>query len=189
MSQIECSDEELVNRYLGGCQESFEQLVQRYETKVFNTALYLTSDVRRAEEILQQVFLALIARINDDFGKTPLFDWVLQHTLDLSVESLIGAKNNNSDLPSSITLSEPFEEHSRSFSTRNAELRTILHTAACNLDEEKKHIFILRDILGVSTQRTAELLATDVFSIRSKLHNARLDIAAELERVLEQKAA
>ena len=38
-------------------QEGFEAIVAKYETKIFNTALYLTGTKKNAEQVLTEVFL------------------------------------------------------------------------------------------------------------------------------------
>ncbi len=190
MSQIEVSDEDLVARFLFGCSDSFDQIMSRYETKVFNTALYLTSDTDDAESVLHKVFTALYHRLNDDFGKTPLFEWLLQYTLDTAVACLIERKSETEESAESeeLKLTSPYDEHAEHFQEKNTALRNAIRETACSLPGEYKALFLLRDIQGLKTSEVARLLDSNVFEVRAKLHEARLIIRDRLLDVLGESS-
>ena len=56
------------------------------------------------------------------------------------------------------------------------------------LDEKYQTVFALRDVQGVSTEETAELLALSVPAVKSRLHRARLFLRRELADYFEKRA-
>lgn len=185
----ELSDEELTELYLAGEQARYFELVERYETKVFNTALYLTDKVEEAEAVLTEVFLELAEHLKVDDGKTPLFAWLLQLTLDKSVHALISANATKRDaLPESITLSTPFEEHSDAYQRRNYSLRFAFQSAVMDLSSDAKIAFVMRDIHGKKISEIADVLDQTVFEVRSLIREARRAIGGQINRILERAA-
>ncbi len=185
----ELSDEELTELYLAGDQSRYFELVERYETKVFNTALYLTDKVEEAESVLTEVFLELAERLKTDDGKTPLFAWLLQLTLDKSVHALITANaSKRGALPDSITLATPFEEHSEAYERRNQSLRFAFQSAVSELSSDAKIAFVLRDIHGKKITEIAEFLDQTVFEVRGLIRQARRAIGGQINRILERAA-
>ncbi len=185
----EISDESLVELYLAGDEERYFELVQRYETKVFNTALYLTDKVEEAEGVLTEVFIELSKQLKIDNGKTPLFAWLLQLTLDKSVHALISAnETKKGTLPDSITLETPFEDHSEAFARRNESLRYAFQRAVDEISPQAKLAFVLRDIQGKTITEIAEVLDLTVFEVRGLIQNARSAIGTQISRILEKAA-
>ena len=186
------TDEVLVERFFEGCEESFEQLVNRYESKVFSTALYLTEESNEAEEVLFQVFADLHERLKSDAGKGKLFEWLVQHTLDISVERLISKKNEDLSLPSDSRNTVETREHFSNFESRNQELRQLLSGAISKLPLQLKFVFLLRDVQGLSLSKVSSILGITVFDARARLHRSRLFIYRRLSETLcstaEQKS-
>jgi RNA polymerase sigma-70 factor (ECF subfamily) len=183
MERIE--DQQLLERFFSGEDESFEVIVSKYESRVFHTALYLTETSEDAEMVLQEVFLELHAKLLSDMGKTPLFDWLLQRTLDISVDRLINKKQEVVELPEHATTYQSMSEHVTSFTDRHENFCTSLQRATRNLPETLKFVFLLRDIQGLSLSRVSSILGINVFEARNRLHQARLRIHSELAQLTE----
>src|SRR5512137_2029203 len=58
------SDAILVKDIKHGDAAAMEEIVRRYSNKVYNLAYHLTRDASAAEEIMQEVFLTVISKIN-----------------------------------------------------------------------------------------------------------------------------
>lgn len=169
-------DQTLLEQFFSGDECSFEEIVQKYESRIFQTALYLTETAEDAEEILQEVFLELHRKLIDDMGKTPLFDWLLQRTLDISVERLIERKQDDAALPAHSESYESMSQHVSNFTEERGDLCSSLQRATRNLPESLKFVFLLRDVQGLSLTRVSAILGINVFETRTRLHQARLSI-------------
>jgi RNA polymerase sigma-70 factor (ECF subfamily) len=54
--------------------------------------------------------------------------------------------------------------------------------AIAALPEDRRIVVILRDLEGLSYEEIAEVLALEPGTVRSRLHRARMDLKAKLER-------
>lgn len=173
-------DQDLLEGFFSGDEESFETIVSKYESRVFHTALYLTETTEDAEIVLQDVFVELHHKLVGDKGKTPLFDWLLQRTLDLSVEQLINKKRENVCLPEHSANLQSMNSHVAQFEQKNACMRNSIQQATRQLPSTLKFVFLLRDIQGLSITRVAAILGINVFEARTRLHQARLRLHEQL---------
>lgn len=186
MKSQEQTDEILIQAYLSGASENFETLVRRYEEKVFTTALYLTSSTRDAEHVLRKVFIALYHKLQTDPGKTPLFSWLIQHTLDAAINKLVTNEGERFHSEWPMLLDDTLEDHLHSFYENNSSVRYGLGTAVCMLPYDLKLVFLLRDIQGLTIQETARILELNVFEARNRLRKARMTIREELPKLLAE---
>ena len=67
-----------------------------------------------------------------------------------------------------------------------AELETILNDAARSLPPTFRTVFFLRDVEGLSTQETAELLNLTVSAVKARLFRARLQLRDELAKIFKR---
>ncbi|MCB0325475.1 MAG: sigma-70 family RNA polymerase sigma factor [Bdellovibrionales bacterium] len=180
------SDEELVQRFLNGRESGFAALVERYEQKVYNTALHLSADEAAAEEVLAEVFIELDKQLRTDSGKTPIFPWLIGQTLERAVARLAhSVDTRRTEPPSQLS----FEEHCAAFERRHAAIRHALREAVLELPPATRHVFALRDIHGMAICEISQLLAMDEFEVRSSLRFARQLVRGRLKRILPQCAA
>jgi RNA polymerase sigma-70 factor, ECF subfamily len=177
----------LVERFFCGDKESFEVLIEQHETKVFNTAFALTDNVGDAEEVVFEVFSALHQKLESDLGKTAIFDWLIQLTLDTAVKKLINKNREDLKLPEKSAEKSTLEVHVNHFENKHKDLRTALREAAMTLPEPLKFVFLLRDIQGLSISKTAAILGLNVFETRARIHSARLEIRTKLSTLLSEK--
>ena len=64
------------------------------------------------------------------------------------------------------------------------EVETALRQAIAALPEERRIVVVLRDVEGLSYDEIATALNLEPGTVRSRLHRARLDLKAKLERFL-----
>jgi RNA polymerase sigma-70 factor, ECF subfamily len=69
-------DTMLVKQFRKGSIEAFEEIVTRYESKVFNLALRFTRNQEDAEEVLQDVFATIYNKIDGFQGKSAFSSWL-----------------------------------------------------------------------------------------------------------------
>ena len=136
----------------------------------------LTESTEDAEQVLFEVFAALHVKLATDFGKTALFDWLIQFTLDTSVRRLIEKNKETLELPHQKASKATLREHTEKFMKDNSEMRSALSSAIAKLPQQLRFVFLLRDVQGMSITKTSAVLGLNVFETRARLHQARLVI-------------
>lgn len=187
------TDAELVNGVIAREESCFEELLERYGSKVLNLAMRITRNQEDSEEILQDVFITVFTKIGSFEHKAQFSSWLYRVTMNSSFMK-IRARNRRrtvsvEDIEPSIrqnwvgNRTELFDIDS--MSSRH-ELREAIQSAVENLPEEYRAIFVLRDIDGLSNEAVSQVLQLSVPAVKSRLHRSRLLMREQLKSHYEQ---
>ena len=69
------------------------------------------------------------------------------------------------------------------------ETRSVIKSAVDLLPEKEKVVFLLRDVEGLSTEKTGEILDLTVPAVKSRLHRARLFLRKKLSTYFDEFAS
>lgn len=171
-------DAEFVRRIKHGDRAAMEEIVRRYSNKVYNLAFHITHDNSAAEEIMQDVFLTVIAKIgtleNDAYFATWLYrvttnaaygflrrekKYIDQMPVDDIDQDQIAAFDW-SELPDDVLLSD--------------ESKGIIRQAIDALPASLRTIVIMKDVEGLKNEDIAEALGLSLPAVKSRLHRGRL---------------
>ena len=168
---------------------AFEELVNRYERKIFRLAQNITGNREDAEDAMQDAFLKSYAHLKEFQGDSRFYTWLVRIAVN---ESLMRLRKRK---PNQISLDEPVgtdddimprevEDWGPSPEQRYAqtELQQILNKAIENLDPAYRTVFVLRDVEELSTEEAAALLGISVPAVKSRLLRARLKMREQLQR-------
>lgn len=178
------SDALIVRDLKKGDAKAMEEIVRRYSNKVYNLAYHLTRDSAAAEEIMQDVFLTVIAKIATLTNEAYFSTWLYRVTTNAAygflrkekkfseqtpVEDLDGEHHASvdwSELPDDVLLSE--------------ESREVLKRSIDSLPEAMRTVVIMKDMEGLKNEEIAEALGISVPAVKSRLHRGRLMLRDQL---------
>lgn len=184
------SDKELVHRLKeSGDLAAFEELVNRYEAKVYHLALRLTGNREDAEEVLQDTFLQVYEKIRTFREEAAFSSWLYRVTANFAYMKLRRRRSRpqvsfedvmpyfeGGHLAEQITdwSGRPDDEAVR------AEAQRIILEAIDELPPKNRTVFVLREMEGLSNAEVAEVLGITVPAVKSRLHWARLFLRKRL---------
>jgi RNA polymerase sigma-70 factor (ECF subfamily) len=182
------TDAELVKGVIAREESCFEELLERYGSKVLNLAMRITRNQEDAEEILQDVFITVFTKIGSFEHKAQFSSWLYRVTMNSSFMK-IRARNRRrtvsmEDVEPGIrqnwvgNRTELFDIDS--MSSRH-ELREAIQKAVELLPEDYRAIFVLRDIDGLSNEAVSQVLQLSVPAVKSRLHRSRLLMREQLK--------
>ena len=184
------TDVDLIDRFRMGSMEAFEELVGRYEAKVYNLALRFTRNQEDAEEVLQDVFTTIFKKLEGFQGKSAFSSWLYRIIVNAAFMKLRKRKQQQSvsleDLSPAVR--QHYLEQENLFLSRsdamsmNRELREVLEHAINRLPGQYRAVFVLRDIDGLSNQEVGEILELSIPAVKSRLHRSRLMLRKKLGR-------
>lgn len=178
-------DDTLAARAAAGDDSAFEELVGRYQARVFRLACRLTSDTA-APDVLQETFLQVYRGLPSFRGGSQFGTWVYR----IATNAALMHRRARSRRPAeSLDVFLPkFDAHGKHAATP-AELQV----AACaderldrqflaekargviaQLPDLYRDAFVLRDLEEMSTADVAEALGVDPATVRQRVHRARL---------------
>lgn len=174
------TDDQLVAEFLTGHSDSFEELISRYSTKVYNLSYRLTKNHQDAEEVLQDVFTTIFKKVNRFQGKCAFSSWIYRITVNSSFMKLRSRRRRRTVFFEDLA---PLEKEDCGKDTATpacaveetfkSEVRSLLEKQIERLPEDYRGVFILRDIDGFTNREVARLLNLSTPAVKSRLHRAR----------------
>lgn len=182
------ADRELLERSARGDRAAFGEFVERHSASVYRYARWLADDEADAEDVLQQTFLAAWRSAGDARAENGAKTWLLaiarRHAGRLLARR--GATRAREQSLEELGEQAGFgdEEHTPERVLHAAEERECVVRALESLEPQDREILVLRDIEGLAGAATAELLGLSLAAQKSRLHRARLSLAAQLRQRL-----
>lgn len=180
-----------MDRVRGGERAAFAAIVQRHEHSLYRFACAQVQDEARAEDAVQQTFLALWREVSTgNVGETTrridnLRAWLFattRHALARQFRRRSGEPSHFDDV-TTLALRAGFGSDDPETLSAEAEERAQLSQALTRLDDDDREIVWLRDIEGLAGDDVAATLGLSVAAMKSRLHRARLRLMAEMRTV------
>lgn len=188
-------DSALVVRTQKGDVAAFNELVGKYERKVFRLARNITNNQEDAEDVLQETFLKAYTKIGGFQGNSKFYTWLVRIAVN---ESLMKLRKRKSD--KTVSMDEGIDTGEEVMVREIAvwdddpeqrytqeEIREILKDAVESLRPAFRTVFVLRDIEELSTEETANILGLSIPAVKSRLLRARLQLREKLTRFFRRK--
>jgi RNA polymerase sigma-70 factor (ECF subfamily) len=172
----------LVARLRTGDRHAFEELVIAYQHRVFGVALRMLGNRAEAEEIAQETFLRAHRALPEFRGEARLYTWLYGIASRLCLNRLASADRRLVRGDDEALTAAASDEPSAAAVLERAEIDAAVREAVASLPEERRIVVVLRDLEGLSYEEIGEVLALEPGTVRSRLHRARLDLKAKLER-------
>ena len=195
--ELDLSDEALVEKFRQtGDAIYFKTLVRRYQNRIFSAAYRMLGSKEEAEEVTQDTFVRMHQNL-DNFKRQATFGaWLFRiaHNQCIDVLRARQRKKGVKVLPfnPSSTL-EPGEEDgymigqladdgpSPGQSLDLSEQTGIIFESLKKLPETQRAVLVLHDIEGFSYQEIADIVGTNLGTVRSRLHYGRLKMKELLD--------
>ncbi len=181
-------DKHMLVRARRGELSAFEELVRKYEKRVYAVALRSSGSPEDAADITQEVFLRAWRSIETFRGDSGFSTWLFRITMNMCVDHarhkqsqpqcqplVIGEEDAERPIPDTAPTPEEYLD--------NSELGRELAAALDAVSEEHRRIVLLRDVSGMSYTEIAEVLEISEGTVKSRLARARV----ALRRILLER--
>ncbi len=178
------SEQDWVWRARAGDEAAFAQLVEAYQTPIYNLCYRMLGEAGEAEDAAQETFLRAYAQLGSyDPGrsfKTWLFSIANHHCIDrLRKRRLIWLSIDDDNLPPHPALQE--HEPGPEEALVRRQQSEALHGLLARLPPEDRSVVVMRYWYDLSYEEIAEATRTTVSSVKSRLHRARGSLGQMLE--------
>ncbi|NOY25279.1 MAG: sigma-70 family RNA polymerase sigma factor [Oligoflexia bacterium] len=188
-------DEALVRRFQSGDREAYSDIVRRYQDRIFTLSLRWMGDRQVAEEVAQDVFVALYRSLDRFRGEARLSTWIFRVTVNHCKnrrlyrrrrkmgqhEPLEGPRSLDDDGP---VRQLPDKGPGTDTRVHRSEAARILQDALDQLDDSYRTILVLRDVEDLPYEEIAQILELPRGTVKSRLHRARAELARVLSRTI-----
>ena len=191
-------DARLVERCRQGDSAAMEQLILRYQDRIYNVILRMCRNTDDAAELTQETFVKIIKNINEFEGRSSFYTWAFriavnltlnycQRSVRLGLKSL-DVEDKEHDRQAKRQLKEVLTDEScpdPALLAQNKELCEIVIQSLMKLDEAHRAVVVLRDIEGMNYARIAEVLDIELGTVKSRLSRARSHLRKIMEAILQ----
>lgn len=161
---------------------SFKKLVDDYSKAVMNTATRILRDRQKAQDVHQEVFLAILRRWHKYNGDMNWGAYLYRVTVRKAIEFAKQVK-----IESPVEDGQQFRTDERpDESMRTAELQEKLVACLSRLPKRQADVFVLSRIEGLRHEKISDILDCSKKTVRVHLHRALKNLAHELKDYLDK---
>ena len=192
----EDSDRALIERIRRGDKSACAECVERHSPGVYRVALRLTGNEVEAEDVVQETFLSAFKAIDTFEGRSSLATWLYRITHNAALMRLRRVRPDQVSVDDEEAFGEgtiiPSQLHDwcclpeQDF--ESSEARAELEQAIRDLPEKLRVVFVMRELEGLSTEETAEVLDVSIDVVKVRLHRARLQLRERLSAYFTELA-
>jgi RNA polymerase sigma factor (sigma-70 family) len=183
----------LVQRARKGDLEAYDELVQRYQERIYATVYHMTSNHEDANDLAQESFIKAFQALKSFKGGSSFYTWLYRIAVNKTINFLKQRKNrihlslndldfnaeHDPDLVAFVSDKTPRREANLS------ELQEKLNTALMKLSEPHRLVVVLHDVQGLSHEEIAKVMDCNIGTVRSRLFYARQQLQAWLSDYLK----
>ena len=188
----------LVRRCVAGDAVAWEEIVQRYNRRIYNICYRFAGSADDAQDLTQEVFIKMYRMMSSyDSGRAAFMTWVTTITRNLLVdhfrktkqdrvtESLDGASSEYED---AMPLSDRIPDKGAPPDARvqSREAGETVHHALQKLSPELREAVILRDLQDMDYREIAAVLKVPEGTVKSRINRGRAELARLLQRTYRQ---
>ncbi len=189
--QIE--DREWVRKAQTGDMVAYDQLVRRYQERIYATIYHMTSNHEDANDLAQESFIKAFQAIKSFKGDSSFFTWVYRIAVNKTINFLKQRKNRGhmslNDLDTNIEndpeLVSLVSDKTPRRDLNLAELQEKLNEAMQKLSDVHRLVVTLHDVQGLSHEEIGKIMACNTGTVRSRLFYARQQLQANLSDYLK----
>jgi RNA polymerase sigma-70 factor (ECF subfamily) len=176
-------DEDLIKLSISGDMEAFEELVARYQNKIYSLAYRYMGNEDDASDMAQEALVKAYRSLKGFKGDSSLSTWLYRITANVCLDELRKRKR----VVHMISLDEPvatldgdllekdIADHSPTADIvyEQKELEQELQSLINILKPEHRSVIILRDVMDFTYEEIAETLNCSVGTVKSRLSRGR----------------
>ena len=189
LNQNSLNDNELVQQFINGDQESLEILICRHKSRVFSYILLIVKNQELAEDIFQETFIKVIRSLKRgkyiENGK--FVSWVLRISHNLIIdhfrkEKLKGTISNDNSAVD-IFNSQKFAEDTVEDQMVNKQILSEVKELIQELPEDQQQVIYMRHYMELSFKEIAEQTGVSINTALGRMRYALIN----LRKLIEQK--
>ena len=189
----EIPEEALVRRARNGDLQSYDELIKRYQERIYATIYHMTSNHEDANDLAQESFIKAFQALASFKGGSSFYTWLYRIAVNKTINFLKQRKNrthmslndldfnaeHDPDLMALISHKTPRRDAGLS------EFQEKLNAALQKLSEPHRLVVVLHDVQGQSHEEIAKVMDCNIGTVRSRLFYARQQLQSELADYLK----
>ena len=190
-------DTALIKAIQAGTAAGYDDLINRYEKRLYNFGLRMCRNAGDAEDLVQETFLNVVRYVERFRFETKFKNWLYR----IAASVCIKKRRRSKYAPEhEISLDEIVPQEAAIAASRlpdwatvplpqllNEELGRVIHDGIHALPAHYRLVVNLRDIEGFSTEETARILDIKAANVKVRLHRARHFLRQKLQHYFDDE--
>ena len=171
-------EEQMIQDVLNGNAESFRWIIERYQRPVHRMVFNLTHDSHIAEDITQEVFLAVFQKLSTfDPMRCKFSTWIFTIARNKSINHL-RKKKNELEMRDDVSFdAEPSEDLCQKEFARQ------MDRALSSLPGKQKNAFVLAQFEKLPYDQIAQIECVSIGTVRSRIHRAKRKLRKAFKKI------
>jgi len=179
---LTADEQQLIREVLSGRTESFRWLVERYQGPVFRLTRNLIPDAHECEDIAQDVFLTVLAKLSTyDAARSKFSTWLFTIVRNKCLNHLkrnrptvgdVGRNGAYRRTPADEVTAQEFHQR--------------LDAALAELPVEQRTAFVLAEIEGLGYAEVAQIEQTKLGTVKSRIARAKKHLRSVFKYEVER---
>ena len=181
----EMKDHGLIRAFLNGEMDSFDELVNRHKTRLFNLCFWFLGDYQEADDVCQDVFIKIYKSLKTFRFEASFTTWSYRITvntcknrsksLGYRIKKWTAQIDAAEELPAAAIANGSGNSNPHQ-ALEKKERMEIIRQALNALAADKRAVAVLRDIEGLSYDDISIIMGLPVGTVKSRLARARNDL-------------
>ncbi|OGW28740.1 MAG: hypothetical protein A2X59_11870 [Nitrospirae bacterium GWC2_42_7] len=184
-------DLDFIARFKSGDKSVFEELVQRYQDRIYNLCRHMLGSASDAEDAAQDTFIKAYQNLKKFRPEASFYTWLYRIAVNTCLdykkkpffESLFKSSTEGEEYISEPVSDQPSPE--KLFKSK--QLGFALSKSLGKLSLKLRTVIILKEIEGLSYEEISEVLDVSVGTVKSRISRARDELRILLKDFTEQK--
>ena len=187
------TDEELVGLVVGGEVDCFEELIIRYQPRVFGMARKYFRNESDVEDVVQTIFTKTFQKLGSYRGTAPFEHWFMRLSINTCYDAL-RRKRNRPEHTISDTLFDDESWQDRlgkipeaSDREEQEQARELVHTVLDQVSDRARIVLTLQELEGRTIKEIAEITGWSESLVKVQAFRARKEMRTAVERFLSRE--
>jgi RNA polymerase sigma-70 factor (ECF subfamily) len=185
-------DTELVRRCQAGDLSAFDDLMVRYEKKVYSLCYRMARDPDDAADLAQEAFIKVYRALPAFRGRSSFSTWLFR----IVTNTCLDDRRHRGSRPSLVSLDRTVDTGDGEMTpelpgdgpdppdcAEKAETQAEIRVLLALLPAEQRLVLVMRDMEGYSYEEIAEVLGLNIGTVKSRINRAR----ARLREIYQKK--
>jgi RNA polymerase sigma-70 factor (ECF subfamily) len=192
-TNLRAEEDAIVARAQKGDLAAYDELVRRYQERIYATVYHMTSNHEDANDLAQEAFIKGYQALKSFKGGSSFYTWVYRIAVNKTLNFLKSRKNRQGmslndldfDAEKDPDLVALISDKTPRRDAQLSELQKKLNEAMLKLSEQHRLVVTLHDVQGLAHEEIAEIMECNTGTVRSRLFYARQQLQGHLSDYLK----
>jgi RNA polymerase sigma-70 factor (ECF subfamily) len=188
----EATDQQLVAKVQKGDSRAFDQLVLKYQHRIFGLISRYVHDADEVQDVAQEAFIKAYRALPKFRGDSAFYTWLYRIAINTAKNYLVSRSRRPPGSDVDVEDAEYYasggalhEIETPENALLGAELKSVVERAIRELPEDLRTAVTLREFEGLSYEDIADIMDCPIGTVRSRIFRAREAIDSQVKDQLE----